>query len=55
VKGNKLFDIKTVGIPNYDLFLVQCPTNCDSIGQGKVYGVGIHPSMSSICKSALYD
>lgn len=55
VKGNKDFGPEVVGIPNYELFIGKCPAGCDIQGTKKVFGVGIHPAESSVCKSALYD
>jgi hypothetical protein len=45
-----------VGKPNYKLVIARCPGKCnDDAWVKKVYGVGIHPGESSICKSAIYD
>lgn len=55
VKGNNDFGPPTIGVPNYALFLGRCPSGCSELGDAKVFGIGIHPENSGICKSAIYD
>lgn len=55
IKGNSAFGPKTIGKPNYELYIAKCPMNCHSEGSEKVFGLGIHPNDASICKSAIYD
>jgi len=55
VKGNMDFGPPTIGVPNYALFLGRCPNGCSELGEAKVFGIGIHPENSGICKSAIYD
>jgi len=37
------------------LYIGKCPGKCHADGEKKVYGVAIHASESSVCKSAIYD
>jgi len=55
VAGNADFGPPTAGKPNYVLMIGSCPGNCHEKGDHKVFGMGIHPEMSSICKAAIYD
>jgi hypothetical protein len=55
VKDNPDFGPNVIGAPNYALIMGKCPTGCSLIGDAKVIGIGIHPSNSGICKSAIYD
>lgn len=38
----------------YNMVLAKCPFNCADV-EGVVYGVGIHPTKSPICQSAIVD
>lgn len=55
VKGDVAFGPKAVGKPNYHLYIAKCPANCHDLGEKKLFGAGIHPGESSVCKAALYD
>jgi len=37
------------------LYLGLCPADCVENVDGKVFGEGIHPEETSICKSAIAD
>lgn len=37
------------------MYIGKCPGKCHADGEKKVYGVAIHASESSVCKSAIYD
>ena len=40
---------------NFEAILALCPPGCHKIGDTMVYGLGLHPEESSICKSAIVD
>ena len=40
---------------NFEVRLALCPPGCYKIGESSVFGQGIHPEESSICKSAIVD
>lgn len=56
VKNNKDFgpNYATSSV-NFLSVLVQCPNDCYKSGTSLIFGVGIHPQESSICKSAIVD
>lgn len=40
---------------NFEAILALCPTGCFKTGDTSVFGLGIHPEESSICKAAIVD
>ena len=45
--GNKLI--------NFESFIAVCPKDCWKPGSSPIFGVGVHPEESSICRSAIVD
>lgn len=54
ILGDERFGPTYEGKPNFDYYIVKCPTNCDK-GNTNVFGYNIHPEESSICKAAIID
>ena len=39
---------------NIKSFIAQCPTGCAKVGSA-IFGVGLHPEETSICRAAIVD
>ena len=56
VKDNEEFGPKYASSQvNYEHVIAKCPNNCWKPGSTPVFGSGIHPEESSICRSAIAD
>lgn len=56
VKDNEDFGPKYASHQvNYEHVIAKCPNNCWKSGSTPVFGSGIHPEESSICRSAIAD
>lgn len=56
IKNNEDFGPKYAnGKGNFLMILAICPPGCYKTGESLVFGQGIHPQESSICKSAIVD
>jgi len=43
VQGDNRFGPAFAGKPNYDFYIVQCPKDCNIIGDVPALSYGIHP------------
>lgn len=56
IKNNKDFGPRySSNMVNFLTKIAICPSDCFKIGESKIFGLGIHPEESSICKSAIID
>lgn len=54
VSNNEKFGPKYTKLVNFEMIIAVCPTGCIK-SETNVYGLGIHPAESGICKSAIVD
>jgi hypothetical protein len=54
VRNNERFGPKYTKFINFEMIIAVCPPGCAK-SETNVFGLGIHPDESGICKSAIVD